>query len=283
MRVGDLPPVLLYATGAALGAAGGVIAVLLADHLPSRYDIVLLVVGTPRRRRNIALVTLCAAVGLALAYLVGGYPESGMALTTLWFGTNLALSIALLSAAAVDVEHMILPNEITIGGALLALATAHWRSVGLTGSAWGAVLGFLVTAVPHVVYKRLRGKAGQGMGDTKLVVLAGAWHGVAGALFVLFAGAVQAVACALAMRAAGLTYAVPESVKAEIAELRAATDRGDAAAKALLEDDPMAADAQDGVLAARLPKGPFLVLACLEFLFAGREIVESFERYFGPG
>lgn len=277
MRVGDLPPALLYAIGAALGAGGGALAVLLADRLPSRYDIVLLVTGAPRMRRNVALVALSAGVGLALAYLVGGYPESGMALTTLWFGTNLALSVALFSAAAVDVEHMILPNEITIGGALLALATAHWRSVGLAGSAWGAVLGFLVTAVPHVVYKRLRRHAGQGMGDTKLVVLAGAWHGVAGALFVLFAGAVQSVACALAMRAVGLKYAVPESVKAEIAELRARVGRGDADAKAVFEDDPMAADARDGVLATRLPLGPFLVVACLEFLFAGRKVVETFE------
>jgi hypothetical protein len=127
------------------------------------------------------------------------------------------------------------------------------------------------------------------MGDTKLAILAGAWQGPFGAVFVLFAGAIQQILAAVVMAVLRISYPVPESVRAEIAELRELA-RGEgseaAEAKALLEDDPMATSDEElgsGLLATRLPLGPFLVAACLELLVFRERIVQVAVTLFSPG
>ena len=107
-------------------------------------------------------------------------------------------------------------------------------------------------------------------------VLAGAWFGPLGALLVLFGGAFLMPLASVVMRVLRVQYTIPDSVAAEIAELRKQADAGDAEAKAALEDDPMAADVADGLLTARLPLGPFLALASLILLFARRWIEGAF-------
>ena len=76
------------------------------------------------------------------------------------------------------------------------------------------------------------------------------------------------------MRVFGIVYEEPESVKAEIRELRARAEAGDEDAKHELEDDPMAGEAREGTLGMRLPLGPFLALGCIEVLFLRRWLVE---------
>jgi leader peptidase (prepilin peptidase)/N-methyltransferase len=202
----------------------------------------------------------------------------------IYFATHFALATIAVAAAAIDVEHMILPNELTIGGAVIALATSPLRPLGLQASAIGAVLGLVIAWLPSVAYKKLRGKSGQGLGDAKLAILAGAWHGFVGAFFVLLAGAFQMALTAFAMKALGIAYPIPDSVKRDIEELRAKAAAGDAEAKQLLEDDPIAnEDAGGGLLTTGLPLGPFLVLALLELVFAGGPIFSAFDRLLAPG
>ena len=143
---------------------------------------------------------------------------------------------------------LILPNELTFGAAGLALATSPWRPQGLAGSLLGAATSLALTVVPFVLYKRVRGRSGMGLGDAKLAVVAGAWFGVAGALFVVLAAAVQSGLAALAMRIVGIAPAVPPSVVEELATLRAQAEAGDLEAQALLDDDPMAAEAGNGTV-----------------------------------
>jgi leader peptidase (prepilin peptidase)/N-methyltransferase len=292
-----LPPNAVRGLGALAGLAGGVGAGRLADALPGRYDVTLLVGGRARARRNAVLALLGAALGLWLAYLVTAVPEVTIERAAFYFSVNLGLSLSLVAAAAVDLEHMILPNEVTLGGALVALATSPWRAVGLVGSLIGIAVGLGLTYLPFVIYKRLRGRSGMGLGDAKLALFAGAWLGAPGAVFVIFAGALQSALCAGIMRVLGVSFAVPASVQAEIAELRAKAAAGDEDARSLLADDPMAADVREpgsgddsgdegtpaeSLATMRLPMGPFLVLACLEFLFARRQIMELFDRYVAP-
>jgi leader peptidase (prepilin peptidase)/N-methyltransferase len=175
-------------------------------------------------------------------------------------------------ASAIDLEHMILPNELTLGGAVLCVATSPLRSIGIMESALGAATGFVVAYVPFWIYKRIRGRSGMGLGDAMFAVLAGAWFGPLGAVLVLFGGALLMPLATVVLRVLRVEYAVPASVIAEIAELRTRAESGDADAKAALEDDPMAADVADGVLGTRLPLGPFLALASLLLLFARRWI-----------
>lgn len=224
--------------------------------LSARYPIVeaiggLLSVGVLETR--ILALSPTTSVGFALAAYVA------------W----LALALGLLAAAFIDLEHLYLPDSITIGGAVLGVATASLRHLTFVDAALGAVIGFVVVWVPFILlYEKLRGVPGMGMGDAKLLALAGAWFGWPGALFALGAGAVQgALGTALLLLVRGRVEE-PEAVKREraemLAELEAIEDPAEREeALAELQKDPIFEEAGEG-LRARIPFGPFLVLAILE-------------------
>lgn len=222
------------------------------------------------------------------------------------YGADFALCLGLVAAAFIDAEHMFLPDSITIGGTVLGLATATVRDLGFQPAATGAVVGFLVIWLPFIfLYKGLLGRTGMGMGDAKLLALAGAWFGWPGTVFVLIAGALQGTIYAGVTSALGIEQKLPDAVLADIAELEAAAANGDEEAKRALAEDPLTEDEDDAfivdffrrVLALpekeeepelegppteeelvessaeehrlRIPFGPFLILAILELLFAG--------------
>lgn len=274
MRVADLDANLLRAGGAVLGALLGLLAVKLADTLPRRYEITHLVVGPRRARRNVLLVALSTLCALGLAQVLTGAEDLSIARAAFLLTTNAIVATSVLAAAAIDLEHMILPNELTLGPAVLCLVSSPLRSIGLTESVLGALLGLALAYLPFLLYKRIRGQSGMGLGDAKLALMAGAWHGIAGAPIVLFLSALQSTLAAVVMRVFGIAYEEPESVKAELRELRARAEAGDEDAKEALEDDPMAGEAREGTLGMRLPLGPFLALGCIEVLFFRRWLVE---------
>ncbi len=270
-----MSPHALRAGGVALGIVLGLLGARVADRLPSRYGITHLVTGAKRARRNAVVVVLVTLIGAAIGELVaramtdvGLEPWHASAI----LGVNLLVASAVVAAAAIDLEHMILPDELTLGGALVCLLSSPIRNVGWRGALIGAAVGLAVAWVPFAIYKRLRGHSGMGLGDAKLAILAGAWFGPIGAVLVLFGGVALMPLAAFALRAAGAPYQVPESVQADIAELRARAEAGDEEAARELEDDPMAADVADGALSARMPLGPFLALACLVLLFTRRYV-----------
>lgn len=267
-----MSPYALRAGGAVLGLAFGLLGARLADVLPRRYGITHLVTGAKRTRRNAFVVAVIAGSSAVMGAMLARIEDLEPWHAWLLLVVNLVAVTAVVSAAAIDLEHMILPNELTLGGALVCLASSPLRNVGWMNALLGAAVGLFVAYVPLLVYKRLRGRSGMGLGDAKLAVLAGAWFGPLGAVLVLFGGAVLMPLTALGMRLAGASYRMPESVAAELAELRALAEAGDEEARAALADDPMAADVADGALSVRLPLGPFLALACLVLLFARRFI-----------
>jgi leader peptidase (prepilin peptidase)/N-methyltransferase len=224
---------------------------------------------------------LVEAIGGLLAWAVmrsivlelPGDPSLGRALAV--FGAYLALGLGLVAAAFIDLEHMLLPDELTLGGAGLGIATVPLRpDITFKEAILGAAVGFLVVWLPFiVVYEKVRGRPGMGLGDAKLVLLAGAWFGWFGAAFSLLAGAVQATAVMLALLAAGRKIEEPQAVIEERRALREALEQAEGAEREALErelaDDPLAKEPEPGLAAARLAFGPFIVLAILEFMFYG--------------
>ncbi len=194
------------------------------------------------------------------------------------FFCYLALGLGLVAAAFIDMEHLYLPDAITLGGTVLGVASVPLRSeVNFVDSLIGVVSGFLLIWLPFIfLYQRIRGRPGMGLGDAKLVMLAGAWFGWFGAVFALLAGAVQATAFTLAVVATRGKLEEPEAVKEERRALREALESTVGEEREALErelaDDPLAEEPEPGLGGARLAFGPFIVLAILELMLFGNWI-----------
>ena len=186
---------------------------------------------------------------------------------------DFGLAMALVAAAFIDAEHMYLPDPITLGGTIFGLATPSLRGLGWADVFLGAAVGFVGVWLPFIVgYKALRGRPGMGLGDAKLTMLAGAWFGWPGVVFAIFAGALQASLAAGVVLLVRGKIEEPESVRKDREEIQKAAAEGDEEAKKAIEEDPLAVEAEEGVMAARLPFGPFLCLAVIEWMLAGEWI-----------
>jgi leader peptidase (prepilin peptidase) / N-methyltransferase len=271
---------MLRVAGLIVGLLLGLVATKLADVLPRRHDITHLVTGAKRTRRNVFVAAATIACSAGIAEILARTSDLGTTHALLLLAFHATVAMMIICASAIDLEHMILPTELTVGGAVLCVATSPFRSVGIVQSALGAVTGYVIAYVPFWLYKRFRGRSGMGLGDAMFAVLAGAWFGPFGAVVALFGGAPLMLLGTIALRVLRIEYQVPESVVAEIAELRRQAEAGDADAKATLEADPMAADVRDGILTTRVPMGPFLALASLIMLFARRWIESAILAFF---
>jgi leader peptidase (prepilin peptidase)/N-methyltransferase len=203
------------------------------------------------------------------------------------FVAHFALALALVAAAFIDLEHMYLPDLVTLGGAALGVATASLRGMSFVEAFIGAIVGFSVIWLPFIVgYQKLRGQPGMGLGDAKLLMLAGAWFGWAGSLFVLSAGAVQGVIAVAITLLRGEKLEEPAAVREEREairlELEAMTPEERAEAERELAADPLAEEPGDGIGQARIAFGPFLVLATLERLLCGRLLTNLFDAWLSP-
>jgi leader peptidase (prepilin peptidase)/N-methyltransferase len=206
----------------------------------------------------------------ASAVSVSGSSDATVVHVLAIFLSNFALSMALVAAAFIDAEHMYLPDAVTIGGTLFGAATPGLRGMSYHDAFLGAAIGFMGVWLPFIVgYKAIRGRVGMGLGDAKLVMLAGAWFGWQGALFALFAGAIQATIAAMVLLLAHGKIEEPESVRKDREELQRAIAAGDEEAARALEEDPLATAPAGGLMGARLPFGPFLCVAIVEWMLAG--------------
>lgn len=99
----------------------------------------------------------------------------------------------LVIATFVDIEHMQIPDEVSLGGAALGLATVSLREgVDVTSVAVGGGAAYLVTMlVPVWAWERMTGQRGMGEGDAKLLLCIGTFLGWQGVLFVIAAASLQ--------------------------------------------------------------------------------------------
>jgi leader peptidase (prepilin peptidase) / N-methyltransferase len=198
------------------------------------------------------------------------------------FALYFALVLGLICAAFIDLEHMILPDEITLGGAVVGILSVPLRGdTTWLGSIAGAAIGFVMIWLPFDrLYRVIRGQPGMGLGDAKLTLLAGAWFSWPAAVFVLLAGAVQGTITAIVVFLAQGRIEEPEAVKREREEIRAAIEAAEGEERRLLEEelakDPIADEPEEGFGKSRIPFGPFLALALIEYLLFGRAFVEDY-------
>ncbi len=188
----------------------------------------------------------------------------------LFFLAYLALGLALVAIAFIDLEFMLVPFSLTLGATALGLATAHLRGVDFVHVLWGAPFGFLLIFVPfYWLYSLWRGYPGMGFGDAMLLLVAGAWFGWEGVVFALVAGCVQATIVTLAAYFSGGHIELPDAVLDEKKKLEEEIQAASGEERAELERERD----QDTVLVElprtfgkmRIPLGPFLALGILEY------------------
>jgi len=172
----------------------------------------------------------CGCFALAAGAVFGPTPH---------FLAALGFATLLLVLSLIDLETFLLPDALTLPGAAAALACSAllpplWTlGIGWQAGLSGAVLGGGGLWLLSVLYRRVRGIDGLGLGDAKLMLLVGALLGPVAVALTLFAGACLALpAGLLAMR-------------------RAAVEGG------------------GGGLRTRLPFGPFLCAGAVAYLLAG--------------
>ena len=84
---------------------------------------------------------------------------------------------ALIVLFAVDLEHQILPNVITLPGVVVGLAASFVAPPGWRDSLIGLLAGGLFPFLIAEAYLRIRGHEGMGMGDFKMLAMVGAFLG----------------------------------------------------------------------------------------------------------
>lgn len=218
---------------------------------------------------------LCAA--LAHRYIVGAPDGTTLLHASLLTLCYFAFAGGLLIATFVDLTYMEIPDEVSLPGAALGLATAVWRvPPGVESAALGAGGGFLMLQLLFVWgYERLTGRRGMGEGDSKLLMMIGAFLGWQGALFALFAGAGQGLLVAVV----GLARGVPLAPTPPPRD----TDTPDAPVPDVAAGEPHPSGGQVAgsdppprwIGHMKLPFGPFLALAALEYLFFGPALTEA--------
>ena len=113
---------------------------------------------------------------------------------------GVGLSAALLALAAIDARTLRLPNAITYPLVAAGIAWNGWWTGAWMPWVVGAALGYGVFVAVELLYARLRGRAGLGRGDAKLLAAGGAWCGWEGLPFIVLVGSASAIAMLLVFR-----------------------------------------------------------------------------------
>jgi leader peptidase (prepilin peptidase)/N-methyltransferase len=149
-------------------------------------------------------VELLTAAGFAAIFLLDG-PGFQLLRDLLFFSL-------LVPIAFIDIDHRIIPDELSLGGLAAGLLLSFFPGGDWKGSFTGALLGGGILYATAFLYEKIRGIEGMGGGDIKLLAMIGAFVGWRGTVATLFFGALLgATGGILAMRKGGegLKTAIP--------------------------------------------------------------------------
>lgn len=136
----------------------------------------------------LALGGKCSAckTAISIRYPVIEVLSGLLALFCAWhfgFGLQALLAIllswALLTLSVIDIDHQLLPDDITLPFMWIGIL-ANMVGVGFTNvysSLFGVMAGYTILWTVYIVFKKLTGKEGMGYGDFKLLAMLGGWLG----------------------------------------------------------------------------------------------------------
>ena len=126
--------------------------------------------------------------------------------------SRLILGCALIVLFAIDLEHQILPDAITLPGIVVGFAFSFFTGVGWLPSLLGILFGGGILWAMFELWLRLRGIEALGFGDVKMLAMVGAFLGWKLTFMTLllgsFAGSIVGLAL-IAFRRGGMQTALP--------------------------------------------------------------------------
>jgi leader peptidase (prepilin peptidase)/N-methyltransferase len=229
--IDEVPPALLVA--GALGAIVGSFLNVCIYRLPLGKSIVWPSSACPFCGRElswyenipvVSFLALRARCRTCAAPISGRYPVVE-ALTAVMFAgawwyygpqlllaSRLILGCALIVLFAIDLEHHLLPNVITLPGVVVGLLFSVFTEPGWQASLIGILVGGGVLFGVAEAYYRVRHEEGLGMGDVKMLAMIGAFLGWKLALLTLMmaslCGTIIGVLLIVTKRG-GMKYALP--------------------------------------------------------------------------
>ena len=123
-------------------------------------------VRIPARYLVVELTTCALFVGIALTHPPG-----------VLLAARLILGCALIALFAIDLDHKILPNVITLPGIIAGFAFSLVAEPGWKSSLVGIAIGGGIPLAIAWTYEKIRGHEGLGMGDVKMLAMIGAFLG----------------------------------------------------------------------------------------------------------
>ncbi len=129
------------------------------------------------------LVEALTALGFILVFCRSGRTAG------LEFFAGCLFTSALITLGFIDYFHQVLPDAITMPGLVLALVYSFFRDdLTFRGALVGAVSGAGFLLVVYGAYRLIRKKEGLGMGDVTMLLMVGAYLGLARTLLTLVLG-----------------------------------------------------------------------------------------------
>jgi leader peptidase (prepilin peptidase)/N-methyltransferase len=195
-----MPMWIMPAVAAAIGAVIGRWLRSCIHNLPARRSITTPL--PPGSGRVIVEVFTAALFAGALSY----YGPTLLMVSRVVFGC------ALIVLFAIDLEHRLLPNAITLPGIAIGLLFSLVTEPGWQSSLIGVVLGGGLPFAVAEIYYRIRRREGIGLGDVKMLAMIGAFLGWRGAIVTLMIGSIAGSIVGLVMIVRGrgdLQYTLP--------------------------------------------------------------------------
>src|SRR5439155_4851243 len=228
-----LPPGVALAFAAAFGAVAGSFLNVIIYRLPFGKSVVWPSSACPHCGRELSWYeNIPVASWLALrarcrtcrAPISARYPfvealTAAMFAAAWWYygpgvllASRLVFGCSLIALFAIDLEHHLLPNAITLPGIVVGFVFSVFAEPGWPSSLIGAIVGAGSLFAIAEAYYRVRGEEGLGMGDVKMLAMIGAFLGWKMVLLTLvlssISGSIVGVAILL-VKKESLKYALP--------------------------------------------------------------------------
>jgi leader peptidase (prepilin peptidase)/N-methyltransferase len=196
--IGALPPGVALALAAAFGAIVGSFLNVIVYRLPLQKSVVWPASACPHCARELSwyenipilsFLALRARCRTCLAPISIRYPlveaiTAAMFALAWWhygpgalLASRLIFGCALIALFAIDLEHHLLPNAITLPLVIVGFAFSFFTEPGWRSSLIGILVGGGVLFTIAEVYYRVRHEEGLGMGDVKMLAMVGAFLG----------------------------------------------------------------------------------------------------------